>query len=118
MQGFCAGVGNWVADEVLWQARLHPEQVVSALGDQHITALHKALEEVVQTAVAADADSTKFPKDWMFHVRWVECVGGCEEKHVCVGAAFLCSERRAPSITVCVGCCLVQMLCLEGAGRP
>lgn len=27
--------------------------------------------EVVQVAVSADADSAKFPKDWMFHVRYV-----------------------------------------------
>jgi formamidopyrimidine-DNA glycosylase len=69
VQGFCAGVGNWVADEVLWQARLHPEQLVAAMEQQHIAALHTALSEVVQVAVAADADGAKFPKDWMFHVR-------------------------------------------------
>jgi hypothetical protein len=36
---------------------------------QHIAALHTALSEVVQVAVAADADAAKFPQDWMFHVR-------------------------------------------------
>ncbi len=25
-QSFSAGIGNWVADEVLYQARIHPEQ--------------------------------------------------------------------------------------------
>lgn len=92
-QGFCAGVGNWVADEVLWQARLHPEQVVSALGDEHIKALHQALREVVQTAVAADADSTKFPKDWMFHVRWGKKAGsllGHKLDHITVGSRTSC----------------------------
>jgi formamidopyrimidine-DNA glycosylase len=63
-------VGNWVADEVLWQARLHPEQLVAQLTATHLAALHKALKEVVQTAVEANADSSRFPKDWMFHVRW------------------------------------------------
>jgi formamidopyrimidine-DNA glycosylase len=58
-----------VADEVLFQARLHPEQLVAALEEQHIQALHSALQQVVQVAVAADADSSKFPDDWMFHVR-------------------------------------------------
>lgn len=69
MQGFIAGVGNWVADEVLWQARLHPEQLVSALEPSHVAALRNALHTVVTTAVTADADSSRFPADWMFHVR-------------------------------------------------
>ena len=68
-QGFMAGVGNWVADEVLWQSRLHPEQLVAAMGPEHTAALHQALIKVVGVAVAADADSAKFPQDWMFHVR-------------------------------------------------
>lgn len=56
---------------MLWQARLHPEQLVGKMADTHMAAMHKALTEVVQTAVAVDADSSKFPDDWMFHVRWV-----------------------------------------------
>ena len=28
-QSFCAGVGNWIADEVLYQSRVHPETAVS-----------------------------------------------------------------------------------------
>jgi formamidopyrimidine-DNA glycosylase len=58
-----------VADEVLWQSRLHPEQLLSALQPQHVEALYTALRNVVQTAVAANADSSKFPDDWMFHIR-------------------------------------------------
>lgn len=108
MQGFCAGVGNWVADEVLWQARLHPEQVVSALGDEHIKALHQALREVVQTAVAADADSTKFPKDWMFHVRCDghPVYGGFWGSVFAVVPSLLCMNRRAPLDTVQLLCSL------------
>jgi formamidopyrimidine-DNA glycosylase len=69
MQSFCAGVGNWVADEVLWHSRLHPEQLLSALQPHHVEALYAALRDVVQTAVAANADASKFPPDWMFHIR-------------------------------------------------
>lgn len=60
--------------QVLYHARLHPEQLLSALGDEHVAALHAALKMVIDTAVAADADASKFGDDWMFHVR---CVGGC-----------------------------------------
>ena len=31
LQSFSAGVGNWVADEVLYQARIHPETQCSRM---------------------------------------------------------------------------------------
>lgn len=70
VQAFSAGVGNWVADEVLYQAQLYPEVKASTLTDAEICELHKALKDVPATAVAAEADSEKFPPDWLFHVRW------------------------------------------------
>ncbi|WIA32132.1 hypothetical protein OEZ86_002982 [Tetradesmus obliquus] len=92
-QSFCAGVGNWVADEVLWQARLHPEQLLSELQPQHVEALHAALQHVVQVAVAANADSSKFPEDWMFHIRWGKKAGtlaGHKIDHITVGSRTSC----------------------------
>ena len=70
VQAFSAGVGNWVADEVLYQAQLYPEVKASTLTEEEIQRLHKALKDVPATAVAAEADSEKFPPDWLFHVRW------------------------------------------------
>src|SRR5215471_17820454 len=35
-QGFAAGVGNWIADEVLYQARLDPRRRASSLSDAEI----------------------------------------------------------------------------------
>ncbi|KAF8071149.1 FPG1 [Scenedesmus sp. PABB004] len=92
-QAFCAGVGNWLADEVLWAARLHPEQPVAALGAEHVVALHAALRDVVATAVAVDADSARFPADWMFHVRWGKQAGklaGHAIDHITVGSRTSC----------------------------
>lgn len=36
-QEFAAGIGNWVGDEVLHQARLHPEEPASALSDAQVS---------------------------------------------------------------------------------
>ncbi len=33
-------------------------------------ALHNQLHTVLRTAVDADADSSKFPAEWLFHHRW------------------------------------------------
>lgn len=92
-QSFAAGVGNWVADEVLFQSRLHPEQLLAELGEPHIAALHEALGQVVRTAAEVDADSSRFPADWMFHVRWGKqagMLGGHRIDHVTVGARTSC----------------------------
>ncbi|TPX66884.1 hypothetical protein SpCBS45565_g04173 [Spizellomyces sp. 'palustris'] len=69
-QAFSAGVGNWVADEVLFQARVHPAQNTVSLTDAELAALHDQLSFVIKTAVAVNADSNKFPTDWLFHYRW------------------------------------------------
>ena len=63
-------MGNWVADEVLYQARLHPEAPAKLLTEGEVERLHSALHSVPKTAVDAGADSSRFPKDWLFHHRW------------------------------------------------
>jgi len=69
-QSFSAGVGNWIADEILFQARIHPEQVANTLNDAQIALMHEKMVSICQTAVDAHADSSKFPDDWLFRHRW------------------------------------------------
>ncbi|TYJ51648.1 formamidopyrimidine-DNA glycosylase [Cryptococcus floricola] len=69
-QAFSAGVGNWVADEVLFQSRIHPSTPVPLLTPDQILALHDQLHEVCQTAVDVNADSKSFPESWLFRWRW------------------------------------------------
>lgn len=59
-----------MADEVLYQAKLYPELKAHSLTDAQIQQLHEALWQVPEAAVAAEADSEKFPPGWLFHVRW------------------------------------------------
>ena len=69
-QSFAAGVGNWIADEVLFQARLDPRRRANTLTRSEIGILRNALKRVVTKAVAVDADKTRFPRTWLFHQRW------------------------------------------------
>jgi len=69
-QGFSAGVGNWIADEVLYQAAIDPRRRAGTLTEAEIGRLHAAIRHVVVTAVAADARKDRFPEDWLFHRRW------------------------------------------------
>jgi len=88
-QTFSAGVGNWVAgmtnqfysrhireltfnkDEILYNARIHPEQKCNALSTEQLTALHHQTSEVCRIAVSVNADDSKFPEHWLFKHRWV-----------------------------------------------
>ncbi|MCB9648505.1 MAG: hypothetical protein H6730_18180 [Deltaproteobacteria bacterium] len=87
-QGFAAGVGNWIADEVLYQARLDPRRPVDGLTSAEVERLRDKLVHVVHTAVAVDADSARFPKGWLFHHRWGKAadakVGGQAIQHITV----------------------------------
>lgn len=60
-------------DEILYNARVHPEQRCHTLTDDQLTALHFHTANVCETAVAVNADDTKFPEHWLFKHRWV-CV--------------------------------------------
>jgi formamidopyrimidine-DNA glycosylase len=64
------GVGNWVADEVLFHSAIHPATPASTLTESEVKALHRAIVEVCATACAVDADSQAFPGHWLFCHRW------------------------------------------------
>jgi formamidopyrimidine-DNA glycosylase len=69
-QGFAAGVGNWIADEVLYQARIDPRRRVHTLAVAEVARLRDRLRAVVATAVRLRADGDRFPRSWLFHDRW------------------------------------------------
>ncbi len=69
-QTFAAGVGNWIADEVLYQARIDPRRRANALSVAEAKRLRTKLKRIIETAVLVDADKSLFPRDWLFHRRW------------------------------------------------
>ena len=69
-QSFSPGVGNWVADEVLYQSRVHPEQPANSLTSQHAQQVHHWVQEVCRVASEAGAEAERLPGSWLFHVRW------------------------------------------------
>ena len=69
-QTFAAGVGNWIADEVLYQAKIDPRRRLETLDAAEVAAMRTKLASVVRTAVAAKSVSSRFPRTWLFHRRW------------------------------------------------
>ena len=84
-QGFVAGIGNWIADEVLYLAGVAPARLASGLSLAEVAALHEAIHDVCKIAVAAGARSDKFPPGWMFHHRW----GGAKGTEFIEGEAIV-----------------------------
>ncbi|EXJ77660.1 formamidopyrimidine-DNA glycosylase [Capronia epimyces CBS 606.96] len=69
-QANISGIGNWVGDEVMYNAKIHPGQYANTLTDEQITQLHKSIHYICSTAVELLGDSEKFPDDWLFRHRW------------------------------------------------
>ncbi|XP_058115627.1 formamidopyrimidine-DNA glycosylase isoform X1 [Magnolia sinica] len=68
-QSYLAGIGNWIADEVLYQARIHPLQIASSLSKEQTETLHRCIKEVIEKALDVGADGSQFPSQWIFHSR-------------------------------------------------
>ncbi|MCL4369723.1 MAG: bifunctional DNA-formamidopyrimidine glycosylase/DNA-(apurinic or apyrimidinic site) lyase [Chloroflexi bacterium] len=51
-QSFLAGIGNIYADEVLFEARLHPLRAADSLSPAEVVRLHAAIRLVLQRAIA------------------------------------------------------------------
>ncbi len=69
-QGVFAGVGNWIADEVLYQSRLSPHRIAAKLAPAEVARLRTTLLAVIRKSVAVHADYYRYPKSWLFHHRW------------------------------------------------
>lgn len=69
-QANISGIGNWMGDEILYHAKIHPEQYSNTLTDEQVKELHSAIHYVCSTSVDLLADSEKFPEDWLFKHRW------------------------------------------------
>ncbi|MEE2681361.1 MAG: DNA-formamidopyrimidine glycosylase family protein [Planctomycetota bacterium] len=69
-QSFCAGVGNWIADEILYQAGVAPQRPACSLDEAELKAIRRWLVSIVRKAVSVDSVSQRFPRTWLFHHRW------------------------------------------------
>ncbi len=69
-QSVFAGVGNWIADEILFQARISPHRSARSLSPTEIKRLRTRTLGIIRKAVDVNADYERFPKSWLFHDRW------------------------------------------------
>jgi len=74
MQERFPGVGNWMADEILWRAAIHPKQPAGSLTPTQVKTLHKECRWVCRQALKivgnASDELPDPPKTWLFPHRW------------------------------------------------
>lgn len=74
-QSFAAGIGNWMADEVLYQSGIDPRRLAAELDDEELGRIRRVMSRVVNRAVAVNAVKSGFPRSWLFHKRWGKARG-------------------------------------------
>ena len=77
MQERFPGVGNWMADEILWRASLHPARRCGDLTPNEIKKLHREAVWVCGQALRliGESDAPEWPDPpatWLFQHRWAD----------------------------------------------
>ncbi len=79
MQERFPGIGNWMADEVLWRAAIHPARLAGSLRPAEVRRLRRECRGVARRALATIAGKGDYlppnlnahiPKSWLFWHRW------------------------------------------------
>jgi len=65
------GIGNWMADEILWQTRLHPNTHGKSLSPLQIRGLYASIRKICREAMRIiGKDWSDPPESWLFLHRW------------------------------------------------
>ena len=71
MQEAFPGVGNWMADEILWRAGIHPRTPAGRITGPRVQLLWKTVRFVCNGALRIVAkDYSDPPPSWLFRHRW------------------------------------------------
>lgn len=82
MQEKFPGIGNWMADEILWRAGFHPSARAGNFGPRSTHLLYRKLREVCRDAFRViGKDWSDPPPSWLFNHRW-EKGGRCPKTKV------------------------------------
>lgn len=103
MQERFPGVGNWMADEILWRAAIHPARLAGSLTPGEVRTLWRECRHVCRLALETIAGhggklppdlNVNIPDTWLFNHRWAR--GGTDPKtgtpleHATIGGRTTC----------------------------
>jgi formamidopyrimidine-DNA glycosylase len=94
-QEFFIGIGNWMADEILWRAKIHPRRPAGRLSEAETREVWKAIRFVCQGALRIVAkDYSDPPPSWLFRHRW-EKGGRCPKDGTALNRATIGGRTTA-----------------------
>ncbi len=71
MQEAFPGIGNWMADEILWRAQILPDRRPCSLSEPERERLYRVVREVCEDALRVISTDWGTPPDnWLFNHRW------------------------------------------------
>jgi formamidopyrimidine-DNA glycosylase len=71
MQNGFAGIGNWMADEILWRAKIAPSIPAGALSPARRARLFRETQLVASESLRIiGTDFSDPPSDWLIHEKW------------------------------------------------
>jgi formamidopyrimidine-DNA glycosylase len=80
LQNGFSGIGNWMADEILWRAKILPSRRAGKLISGERAALLSATKSVANKSLETlGRDYSNPPKSWLIHQRWKR--GGLCPRH-------------------------------------
>ena len=95
MQEFFPGIGNWMADEILWQSRLHPRTPAGSLDPAAQRQLWRVSREICRVALRTiGVDGSDPPAAWLIHQRW-EKTGRCPRHRIALERATIGGRTTA-----------------------
>ena len=71
-QSLVAGLGNWIVDEILYQAKIHPMTPANQLSESDVARIYDKMQHVLETAIRHEARYEDFPRDFLVTYRWLE----------------------------------------------
>lgn len=71
MQHGFSGVGNWMADEILWRAKILPARRTASLGENERAVLFRETKFVARRSLGTlGRNYSDPPRGWLIHERW------------------------------------------------
>jgi formamidopyrimidine-DNA glycosylase len=64
-QSVIAGIGNVYADEVLFQAKIHPESSVAHMEEVHLKKIYSSIQPVLKTAINHHGERGNMPEGYL-----------------------------------------------------
>lgn len=68
-QSVTTGVGNWIADDVLYQAKIHPLKKANTITEDELKTIYDTLQHVIEVAIEHEAQYKNFPDYFLIHNR-------------------------------------------------